>query len=624
MTFLTPVLLALGAVAVVPLALHLLHRHRAPRILFPAVRYLRRAEREHATRIRLRQLLLLALRVGGVVLLAGAAARPFVDRDAGSHPPTAVVIVLDNSLSSGAVVEDRRVLDGLKEAARITLDNAGPDDVFWLLRAGAPWEPAIRGTAAEVRGAVEATGPSDAGVDLGAVLKRARTILAGAGPATREIHLLSDLQATGFRGDPGSGPSGGGAADAPPIRVLALTSPPPRNRAVTRVEVGGGLPPRAGERSTLAASIAGTGDSVAVRLIVDGTVRGVIRAPVDAAVVLPFPAWPAGRVTGHVEIDRDALAADDRRWFVVEVAPPPVVASVPLPFLEEALAVLADARRIRRVPATAGNGADVMVAPAAAGAGAVGAGAGVLVLPPASPLERTAANRRLADAGIPWRFEPPIEGEARLDTTGLDLGVLGGVRLRQVYGLNHVAGPGEDTVLIRLATGEPWAVGGIDGHRRSVLLATPLTPTAGTIPTSAALLPLLERVLAWLAPPQRSGSHAPGELVTVTGDAVVTPDGSVDTVAAGAPYRATVAGIYRVMAGDEETAAFAVNPPAAESELARSAPADVPGEVLAAAVDGWPEVIYHRRLGGELTVALLVIALSVLVLESAVAATGRA
>ena len=112
MGFLTPLLLALGAAAIVPLVLHLIQRQHGPRLTFPALRYLRRAEKENARRIRLRQLLLLALRVAAVVLLALAAARPFVRAGGDVHEPTAVAIVLVNSLSTGLVDGDISVRRG--------------------------------------------------------------------------------------------------------------------------------------------------------------------------------------------------------------------------------------------------------------------------------------------------------------------------------------------------------------------------------------------------------------------------------------------------------------------------------------------------------------------------------
>ena len=56
----------------VPLWLHLVHRHETRRITFPALRYLERTERDHAQRIRLRQLLLMVFRVLAILFPARA------------------------------------------------------------------------------------------------------------------------------------------------------------------------------------------------------------------------------------------------------------------------------------------------------------------------------------------------------------------------------------------------------------------------------------------------------------------------------------------------------------------------------------------------------------------------
>src|SRR5688572_24582695 len=104
MGFLSPWLLLAAAAVAVPVFLHLFHRHESRRTAFPALRYLLRTEREHARQIRLRQLLLLFLRAAVIVLLALAGARPFLRGRGGAHPPTALAIVLDNSLSPSRVV----------------------------------------------------------------------------------------------------------------------------------------------------------------------------------------------------------------------------------------------------------------------------------------------------------------------------------------------------------------------------------------------------------------------------------------------------------------------------------------------------------------------------------------
>src|SRR5512138_2122162 len=236
MGFLTPLWLILSAAVAVPLIIHFLQRHQGPRVIFPAIRYLQRTEREHARQIRLRQLILLLLRMAALLLLALAAARPFM-RGAGiGHEPSAVVLVLDNSLSSGLVSGDRRVLDELKDRALETLNRAGPDDRFWLLRAGSPWEPALPGDATTIAARVRETKPSAAAADLVAAVARARTILAqGAEGRATEIEVLSDLQTANLHGSLARA-----AGSSPGLVLWAPRRASQPNAAVEAVTVGGG------------------------------------------------------------------------------------------------------------------------------------------------------------------------------------------------------------------------------------------------------------------------------------------------------------------------------------------------------------------------------------------------
>src|SRR3954464_14437134 len=121
MSFLAPLFLFLGAAAAVPLLLHLLRRNVGTRVEFPAARYLQRAEQEHSRSLRIRNLLLMLLRVLLVLALAIAAAKPFVSGFGVGHGPTAIAIVLDNSLSTTAVTGGTPAFDGLRDAARTLL-----------------------------------------------------------------------------------------------------------------------------------------------------------------------------------------------------------------------------------------------------------------------------------------------------------------------------------------------------------------------------------------------------------------------------------------------------------------------------------------------------------------------
>ncbi|HEX6694457.1 MAG TPA: VWA domain-containing protein [Longimicrobiales bacterium] len=629
MGFLAPALLGLGLAVTIPLVLHLLHRHHGPRVVFPALRYLRRAERESARRVRLRQILLLLLRIGAVLLVAAAAARPFLHSGGLGHVPTAVVIILDNSMSAGAVIDDERVLEVLKARALETLEGAKPEDRFWLLRAGAPDEPAYPGDAVAIARLVRETEPTSAGADISAVIARAGSILqSGAAGRAQEIHVLSDMQSSGF---PARVPANN---DASVIVWRPRTEVPP-NRSVTAVTIGGGIAPGANERSSVSATVAGTaGDTVNVRLLVDDRLAAAGRTAAGGTVVLNLPARPSGLLTGWVEMDADALRADNRRYFATEVTPSPSVAVVgALPFVREAVGALETAGRVR----AGGASADVVIAAGEVPPGARGSGRMAVVLPPESPLEAQALNRRLAVAGIPWSFVPQTAaGEARFrmaDSTDAVLRTLQSARLRNVYRLQPAGAASGDSVLLRLADGGPWAVRGRYATGGGyILIASPMTEGATSIPTSAAMLPLLDRIIrTWSAFGGSTGEAEPGGVFELPAEAavVVRPDSVQEPVRGGRYEVPPVAGIYeyRTAAGPA-LGAFAVNPPASESDL-RVIPRDRFEALLEgwtvrtpSTADEWKRDIFRDRLGRELVRPLLLALLLLLVVEAGIAASG--
>lgn len=642
MGFLSPLLLALGAAVAVPLILHLLHRHQGPQLIFPALRYLRRAEKENARRIKLRQLLLMALRLAVLILLVLAAARPILRRGGAGHEPTAVAIVLDNSLSTGLIVGEERVLDQLKARALETLARARPDDRFWVIRAGSPWEPAGMAEPAVAAQRVRETEVSAGRADLDAALTRARALLAtGAEGRATEVHLLTDLQATSFSKTTSEATEG---ASATPLLVWGPRDAAPHNAGITQVAIGGGAAPRAGEQASIAVEVSGTtakssgaaaAESIPLRLVIADRVIGAATATPGATTLLPFPPRSTGFASGYVELDPDALRGDDRRYFVVEVQPPPNVALVGQPaFIGEALAVLADAKRIQRVGAGA---ADVVVAPAAAGIDVVRRGGTAVILAPATPVEIPAANQRLATAGVPWRFASAnLTGEAKLAVDELDdeiLTPLANVRVREAYELRREGEGSDEEALLRLSDGRAWAVRGeLPGGGRYIVVASPLSTEATTLPTSPALVPLLDRLTgAWAAATPVHAEVTPGSTMALAPQAttVVRPDGSRDEVVGGREYQVPGRpGVYQVMAGEQVIDAFAVNHDPAESDLSR-----LDDRALRAALAGWQseristpaawaDAIYRQRLGREIWRPLVLAALAFLLIEGLVAAAG--
>ncbi len=628
MGMLQPWLLLLGLGIAVPLFLHLFHRHQGPRVVFPALRYLRRAEKESARRIRLRQILLMLLRMAAVLLIAFAAARPFMRIGGVRHEPTAVVIILDNSMSTGAVVAEARTIEVLKARVLETLAAAEPEDRFWLLRAGSPQEPAFPGDAAETARRVRETEPSDGSADLAVSVGRARSILAsGADGRAREIQLLSDLQRSNFTADVR------GTKDDAVLIVWNAALDVSANRSIEAVSVGGGISPGANERSSVNVTIGGTaGDSVSVRMMTDGRLAAATRATAGSTAVMSLPARAAGLLTGWIEMDADALRADNRRYFATRVAEPPRVAlSRPVAFVDEALGALESAGRIRR--GGSGN-ADVILLPG--GEGGIGAGSTVVILPPESPLELDAVNRRLAANGIPWSYAlQQGAGEARFavgDSVDAVLRTLENAQLRNVYALTAGARAAGDSTLLRLRDGAPWAVSGERAAGgRYILLASPLSAGASSIPTSAAMLPLLDRIIrTWAVDAVGTDDALPGALLTLPGgaDEVMRPDSVVEPAGSG-PYAVPAnAGIYTVLQDGVAIGAFAVNPPSHESDLTRLSGSSLRARLpewrveTAEDADDWGDQIYRRRLGRELWRPLLVALLAVLAVEMVIAATG--
>src|SRR5437868_377178 len=126
MSFLSPLFLIGAVAAAVPIVLHLLKREPEPRVKFSAVKLLKKAPVEDTEKHRLRELLLLALRVATLVLLALAFARPFFTSAEAGGRAGVTVIALDTSYSMSAPGRFERARLLAKEAIGRT---AGGDQV---------------------------------------------------------------------------------------------------------------------------------------------------------------------------------------------------------------------------------------------------------------------------------------------------------------------------------------------------------------------------------------------------------------------------------------------------------------------------------------------------------------
>ncbi len=642
MGFLAPFALVGLAAALVPPLLHLFQRRRPPAVEFPAVRYLQQTEREAERRIRLQHLLLMLLRVAAVVLIVLAAARPVVPRGFGAlHEPTAVAIVLDNSLSSGAVTGGARVLDALAERARETLREARSGDALWLLGADGL---ARRGTSAELLAAVDAVRPDARRLELGSAVRTAARLVATSGYVRGEVHVLSDLQRSAFEEcaatiahcplpDSAAGQSATGNRQSamgngksasreplPPVLFYHPAADPPPNLGVAEAKASPPLwLPGSG---AVTARIAGAAGDVSAQaaLVLDGRSGARALARAGGSVTLAAPRLTPGWHVGAVELVPDELRGDDARAVAVRVVPPAAVTAEGEaalgPFARQALDVLAEAGHVRLGGGEISFGTTLRLP---AGSGGVS-----VVVPPADAVQLGAVNRSLAAGGVPWRFGPRVERADSLVSALVP--EVAGARVRARYRLTAERGADTAAVLAR-SGGDPWLV----RHQRVVLVASRLVPEETDLPLGSRFVPFLTALLNRVARGEAGVlSAAPGEAVTlpararslVAGDSGVAVDGGGIVAAPATP------GAYPVLAGRDTIAMLVVGPDPRESELARATVAELRSRLagFAVSVTDDPRDYGARRFRGagrsELTGWMLLLALGVLIGEALLAAGG--
>jgi hypothetical protein len=474
-TFINPLAL-LGLVAAgIPALLHLLQRRVPPELEFPAVRYLSAAERESARRLKLRHLLLLILRTALIVVIVLAAARPLIrvrGAGGGAHEPTAVVVVLDNSPSSGTVVDGRRTVDRLRAAAHGTISHTTSADRVWLMLS----DGVLRGGTREaLLASIDSVTSGWQRLDLVQAVERAARLVNAQPLPGREVHVLSDLQRTALAEGRATVPAGVRVLAVEPARAVAN-----RGIADVRVTEGAAMIDLVGTTAD-----GGGGQNAAQPVPVTiriGRDRGEISArglatPGSAVTVaLPAQTFAPGWWVGEALLEPDELRADDRRPFAWRVAPPARATATPAAggFVAAALGVLREGKRVT-------NGSDVVFT-----SGDALSGERTILQPPADPALIGQANRALASRGIPWRWGSTAT-PGPLDAPTLP--VINGVQVTRRYRLER-SGNEERAAEDVLATvnGDAWLV----RSDNTVLLGSSLDTAWTALPATPAFVPFVD------------------------------------------------------------------------------------------------------------------------------------
>ena len=515
MSFLFPAFLA-GALAIaIPIVLHFVRRHAAPPLAFSDLRFLRGAQAATVRRRRLRDWLLLALRVAALLLLAAAFARPYLDGAGVSRPLT--VVALDRSFSMAFP----GMFERARAAARAAVDAVPAGERVAVLafddavQVAAPPETGRAGA----RAAIDAVEPGYGATRYAPLFEAAADLIGAAGG---RIVVVTDLQRNGW--------NGGAGAPAPAgvdVAVRVIEPPASGNLALAALEVA---PSGA---VAVVVNAGRDGHAGAVTLIADGAPLQTValELPPGATDVVFDAALPAAGVLEAVVEDPGGISADDRRYHLLGAGDQPRIVLVGSPaeafYVDRALRAaggLFDVRRLSpdAVDALAIDGAAAVWLLGTAGldraargalAALVAAGGGLLVaagpgLEPALVTDVLGPGASMGAADVPAGgsigWAPGDERHPIWRPLAANPAGLGTVRFAR---RTAVELPGA-RVLAAFADGAPALLERAPAAGRLLLLASDLGNAWNDFPRRPAFVPFVHETTRYLAARQARPGNA--------------------------------------------------------------------------------------------------------------------
>jgi hypothetical protein len=213
-SFLLNPAMAIGSAAVAsPILIHLLSRRRFRRIRWAAMSFLLEAQKKNRRRVRIEQLILLALRCLALLLLAFVMMRPFLSAGALGALSTAArserIFLLDDSFSMAYVSPTpsaagqsvfRRAADSVETIARLASEQ-NSNDTLTLITTSKPREPILalpslsEANLRRLTDMLSVQSPTQSAGKLSdALTALAEMLRTGPPQANRVVYILSDFQ----------------------------------------------------------------------------------------------------------------------------------------------------------------------------------------------------------------------------------------------------------------------------------------------------------------------------------------------------------------------------------------------------------------------------------------------
>ncbi len=195
MQFLYPTFLFALAALAIPIILHLFYFRRFKKVYFTNVRFLREVKEETSARSKLRNLLVLLMRLLALAFLVLAFAQPFIPVEKNVKIGSkAVSIFVDNSFSMNALSQDVPLLEKARQRAREIVEAYQPEDEFQILTNDFEGRHQRLVSREDALNLIDEIKPSPAVKELSKVLVRQEQALSDGNADNLVSYVISDFQ----------------------------------------------------------------------------------------------------------------------------------------------------------------------------------------------------------------------------------------------------------------------------------------------------------------------------------------------------------------------------------------------------------------------------------------------
>ncbi|MCP4724570.1 MAG: hypothetical protein GY863_06025 [bacterium] len=332
MTFLQAIFLY-GLIAVtIPLVIHLLSRRKKNPVLFSSLYFLKLLENRKIRRLKIRQILLLILRMLLIALIVFAFSRPTVTGGSGEEYSDeefiSAVIIVDNTLSTSAVKNGNSVYSMIRNRALEILDMLKSGDEIFLLFTGSEENPddvEAYYDPETVKRQIRSSGYNYRSGSLNAYITKAYDKLEQSTNLNREVYVISDFHKSsiGEEAIPQTQDD-----DRFPVKMFhaEVDIEGMENAGIQDVSIRNQVfeqNKEIGLRAVINNYSITSMEDILVSLYVDG--KRIAQKNIDLEPFSPetiefsFIPGKGGIVTGVVEIEDDALSTDNRRYFTIDI-----------------------------------------------------------------------------------------------------------------------------------------------------------------------------------------------------------------------------------------------------------------------------------------------------------------